>query len=62
MKILVDEEARKLVEQLCDVTLKAGGLGNINPVLIVLQRMENYVPPVPVELEVPVEPEVVSNE
>ena len=67
MKILVDDEARKLVQQLCDVALKAGGLGNMNPVLTVLKGMEDIqiAEPTAVPAEptaVPAEPEEVVDE
>ena len=46
MKIIVDKEARSLLEQMCDVALKAGGIQNFHPVLAILKNMANLVDPV----------------
>lgn len=40
MKVIVDQEARIAIEQLCDVALKVGGLRNHVPVSILLNSME----------------------
>lgn len=40
MRILVDDEARGMIEQMCDVSLKVGGLQNLAAVTQVLKTME----------------------
>lgn len=42
MKIIVDAEAKNLIQQLCDVALRSGGLRNMEFVLTVLNNMENH--------------------
>lgn len=42
MKLLVDQEAKGLIEQMCDVCLKSGGLKNMPAILSVLQSMQDY--------------------
>jgi len=46
MKIIVDKEGRSIIEQMCDVALKTGGIRNLNPVIMVLEKMSDYVEPV----------------
>jgi len=46
MKIIVDKEGRSMIEQMCDVALKTGGIRNLNPVIMVLEKMSDYVEPV----------------
>ena len=46
MKIIVDKEGRSMIEQMCDVALKTGGIRNLKPVIMVLEKMSDYVEPV----------------
>ena len=40
MKIEVDKEAHDLLKKFCDIALKAGGLMNLQPTLLVLNSMK----------------------
>jgi len=40
MQIFVDDEARVVVEKMCDVSLKVGGLQNMPTVLSVLHNLK----------------------
>ncbi len=40
MRILTDEEGKKVIEQLCDIALKQGGLQNINAINVILTSIE----------------------
>lgn len=40
MKIMVDKEAKELLQKLCDMALKAGGLANLQGTLAILNGME----------------------
>lgn len=44
MKIIVDMQARQLLEQVCDSALKNNGIGSLNQVNTLLANAENYVP------------------
>jgi len=44
MKIIADQEARTVIEQMCDLSLKQGGLRNMQAVLSVLQSIEELDP------------------
>lgn len=50
MKIIVDEEGKKAVQELCDVALKVGGLQNFNSVGKILGSIVDE-PPQSVEKE-----------
>lgn len=45
MKIIVDDEGRKRIEQLCDVALKMAGVQNLNGVNETLESLETYTEP-----------------
>jgi len=47
MKIIVDKEGRSMIEQMCDVALKTGGIRNLSPVIMILEKMSDYVEPQP---------------
>lgn len=52
MRIITDIEGRKVIEQLCDIALRAGGLQNIKGVSDILIKMEDYQePPIEVKTE-----------
>lgn len=36
MQIKADEEGKKVIEQLCDIALKHGGIQNLNQVALIL--------------------------
>ncbi len=40
MVIKVDEEAADLVKQMCDISLKAGGLNSLQGVLMVVNNLQ----------------------
>lgn len=40
MKIIVDEQGKQMLQQMCDVALKAGGLQNMQAVLSVLNSIK----------------------
>jgi len=40
MKIQADEEGRKLLVDICDAALKAGGIGAFNAVSLVLNQIQ----------------------
>lgn len=40
MVIKVDNEAHDLLKQLCDIALKAGGIGNLQGVMVMLQSIQ----------------------
>ncbi len=40
MKILTDEEGKKVITQLCDIALKQGGVQNLNPISVILNSIE----------------------
>ena len=39
MKILVDQEGRNVISQLCDIALKQGGVQNLNQVNLILRSV-----------------------
>lgn len=43
MKILVDQEGKNVIRQLCDIALKQGGVSNLNQVNLIL-RSVNVLP------------------
>ena len=45
MKIIVDKEGREILTQMADLSLKTGGLNNLNGVMNVLNSMEDYQDP-----------------
>lgn len=45
MKIIVDQEARVMIEQLCDIALKAGGIQNLTGVNHLLKFLEEHKKP-----------------
>jgi len=49
MKIVVDQEGKQVLQQLCDIALRAGGLQNLQPInaLLNLMQVENPAPAVP---------------
>lgn len=49
MKLIVDQEAKGLIEQMCDICLKSGGLKSMQAILTVLQSVEDYSEPKDVE-------------
>jgi len=44
MKIKVDEEAKKMIEALCDIALKVGGTQNLKGVNDIIAAIEDYEP------------------
>lgn len=40
MKIIVNKKDRKLIEDLCDIALRAGGMGNLKEINRVLESIE----------------------
>lgn len=46
MIIIVDKEGRNLIQQMCDLSLKTGGIQNLQGVLSVLNTMKDYGEPV----------------
>jgi len=59
MKIVVDQEGKQVLQQLCDIALRAGGLQNLQPInaLLNLMQVENPAPVVPPVLPIPPKPE-----
>lgn len=43
--IIVDQEARGILEQLCDIALRSGGLRNLQPITKVLSSIEDFPSP-----------------
>lgn len=46
MIIQVDQEGRKVIEQLCDIALKQGGVKNLNQVNSILRSVTMLPPPI----------------
>ena len=40
MKLIVDEQVKKIIEQMADICLKQGGLANLNVINIILSTMK----------------------
>ena len=54
MKLMVDAEAKKAVQELCDIAVRQGGLNVMNFVLAVLQNTVDIQPTtMPVEPQMP---------
>jgi hypothetical protein len=58
MKLIVDQEAKSLIEQMCDICLKSGGLKSMQAILTVLQSLEDYVASKVSEMKDPEDPEM----
>ena len=43
MRLIVDKEARQVIEGMCDISLKAGGLQNLRAVSQILANIEDFV-------------------
>lgn len=56
MKISVDKEGRAMINQLCDVALKAGGIQNLNGITQILASIvedaDTKVPLIPIKPEI----------
>jgi hypothetical protein len=53
MKILVDQEGRNVIQQLCDLALKQGGVKNLNQVNRILKSVKLLPTPEEKELDRP---------
>lgn len=54
MIIKVDEEGKKVIEQLCDIALKTGGVANLASVTNILEKTEIIGKEINASLSVPV--------
>jgi hypothetical protein len=42
MKIIVDEEGKKAITELCHIALRAGGINNLNEINQILTSVKEY--------------------